>query len=78
MQTVDPKQASGKPHTLWVEFAKFYENADQIEDVSKQATFSPFSFSFLSFLVLCVSNLLINTVGLNKMASAILYQDYKT
>ncbi|PVD22082.1 hypothetical protein C0Q70_17885 [Pomacea canaliculata] len=32
VQTVDPKQASGKPHTLWVEFAKFYENADQIED----------------------------------------------
>ncbi|XP_041370766.1 pre-mRNA-splicing factor SYF1-like [Gigantopelta aegis] len=32
VQTVNPKQASGKPHTLWVEFAKFYENADQIED----------------------------------------------
>ena len=36
VQTVDPKQASGKPHTLWVEFAKFYENADQIEDVSQR------------------------------------------
>lgn len=35
VQTVDPKQASGKPHTLWVEFAKFYENANQIEDVSQ-------------------------------------------
>ena len=32
MQTVDPKIASGKPHTLWCEFAKFYEAADQIED----------------------------------------------
>ncbi|OWF46129.1 pre-mRNA-splicing factor SYF1-like [Mizuhopecten yessoensis] len=32
VQTVDPKQASGKPGTLWVEFAKFYEAAGQIED----------------------------------------------
>ncbi|KAJ8300429.1 hypothetical protein KUTeg_021948 [Tegillarca granosa] len=32
VQTVDPKLASGKPHTLWVEFAKFYENAGQVED----------------------------------------------
>ncbi|KAK3581457.1 hypothetical protein CHS0354_031782 [Potamilus streckersoni] len=32
VQTVDPKLASGKPHTLWVEFAKFYEKADQVED----------------------------------------------
>ncbi|KAK3088543.1 hypothetical protein FSP39_020393 [Pinctada imbricata] len=32
VQTVDPKLASGKPHTLWVEFAKFYEVANQIED----------------------------------------------
>ncbi|XP_060607021.1 pre-mRNA-splicing factor SYF1-like [Ruditapes philippinarum] len=32
VQTVDPKIASGKPHTLWCEFAKFYESADQIED----------------------------------------------
>ena len=34
VQTVDPKIASGKPHTLWVEFAKFYETNDQLEDVS--------------------------------------------
>ena len=34
VQTVDPKQASGKPHTLWVEFAKLYEKAEQLEDVS--------------------------------------------
>lgn len=32
VQTVDPKLASGKPNTLWVEFAKFYEKAGQIED----------------------------------------------
>lgn len=32
VQTVDPKLATGKPHTLWVEFAKFYEKAGQIED----------------------------------------------
>lgn len=30
--TVDPKQAVGKPHMLWVNFAKFYEENDQIED----------------------------------------------
>ena len=32
VQTVEPKMASGKLHTLWVAFAKFYENAGQIED----------------------------------------------
>lgn len=32
VQTVDPKQAIGKVHTLWVEFAKFYESNNQIED----------------------------------------------
>lgn len=32
VQTVDPKLAAGKPHTLWVEFAKFYEKAGQLED----------------------------------------------
>jgi hypothetical protein len=34
VQTVDPQMASGKLYTLWVEFAKFYEKANQIEDVS--------------------------------------------
>ena len=38
VQTVDPKMASGKLHTLWVEFAKFYENAGQVEDVSAGLT----------------------------------------
>lgn len=32
VQTVQPKMAVGKLHTLWVEFAKFYEQNDQIED----------------------------------------------
>ncbi len=32
VKTVDPKQAVGKPNTLWIEFAKFYENHDQIAE----------------------------------------------
>lgn len=32
VQTVDPKLASGKLHTLWVAFAKFYEENRQIND----------------------------------------------
>ncbi|XP_055320314.1 pre-mRNA-splicing factor syf1 homolog [Sitodiplosis mosellana] len=32
VQTVQPKLAVGKLHTLWVEFAKFYEKNDQIDD----------------------------------------------
>ncbi|GAB0087733.1 Pre-mRNA-splicing factor syf1 homolog [Sergentomyia squamirostris] len=32
VQTVQPKLAVGKLHTLWVEFAKFYEANDQLED----------------------------------------------
>ncbi|KAG1714240.1 Pre-mRNA-splicing factor SYF1 [Nymphon striatum] len=32
VQTVEPKQASGKVHTLWVAFAKFYEQNEQLED----------------------------------------------
>lgn len=34
MQTVDPFKATGKPHTLWVAFAKFYEDNGQLDDVS--------------------------------------------
>lgn len=34
VQTVDPFKATGKTHTLWVSFAKFYEVNGQIEDVS--------------------------------------------
>uniref|UniRef100_A0A8D0G452 Pre-mRNA-splicing factor SYF1 n=1 Tax=Sphenodon punctatus TaxID=8508 RepID=A0A8D0G452_SPHPU len=32
VQTVDPFKATGKTHTLWVAFAKFYEENGQIED----------------------------------------------
>ncbi|XP_028635648.1 pre-mRNA-splicing factor SYF1 [Grammomys surdaster] len=32
VQTVDPFKATGKPHTLWVAFAKFYEDNGQLED----------------------------------------------
>uniref|UniRef100_V9KGE2 Pre-mRNA-splicing factor SYF1 n=2 Tax=Callorhinchus milii TaxID=7868 RepID=V9KGE2_CALMI len=32
VQTVDPMKATGKPHSLWVSFAKFYEENGQIED----------------------------------------------
>ncbi|CAG2107967.1 unnamed protein product [Medioppia subpectinata] len=32
VQTVDPKQSAGKLHTLWISFAKFYEENGQIED----------------------------------------------
>lgn len=32
VKTVQPKLAVGKLHTIWVEFAKFYEANDQLED----------------------------------------------
>ncbi|XP_018424078.1 PREDICTED: pre-mRNA-splicing factor SYF1 [Nanorana parkeri] len=32
VQTVQPAKATGKPHTLWVAFAKFYEDNGQIDD----------------------------------------------
>lgn len=32
VQTVNPKLASGKPHSLWVEFAKFYEQYGQLKE----------------------------------------------
>ncbi|CAL8074607.1 unnamed protein product [Orchesella dallaii] len=32
VQTVDPKQAVGKLNALWVAFAKFYEDAGQLDD----------------------------------------------
>lgn len=41
VQTVEPKLAVGKLHTLWVEFAKFYEKNGQIDDarlIFKKAT----------------------------------------
>ncbi|XP_077118415.1 pre-mRNA-splicing factor SYF1 [Ranitomeya variabilis] len=32
VQTVNPVRATGKPHSLWVAFAKFYEDNGQIDD----------------------------------------------
>ncbi|XP_068247345.1 pre-mRNA-splicing factor syf1 homolog [Palaemon carinicauda] len=32
VKTIDPKQATGKLYSLWVDFAKFYEDNDQIMD----------------------------------------------
>lgn len=34
VQTVDVDKAVGKPHTLWVNFAKFYENNNQLPEVN--------------------------------------------
>lgn len=41
VRTVDPMKAVGKPHTLWVAFARMYENhnrLDSAEEVFKKAT----------------------------------------
>ena len=46
VQTVDPKLAVGKLHTLWVAFAKFYEENRQIDDarvVFEKATHVPYN-----------------------------------
>ncbi|KAH7983955.1 hypothetical protein HPB52_015750 [Rhipicephalus sanguineus] len=46
VQTIDPKLATGKLNVLWVSFAKFYEENDQIEDariIFEKATQVPFT-----------------------------------
>lgn len=46
VQTIDPKLATGKLPALWVAFAKFYEENDQIEDariIFEKATQVPFT-----------------------------------
>ncbi|RWS31360.1 pre-mRNA splicing factor Syf1-like protein [Leptotrombidium deliense] len=46
VQTVDAKLAIGKVSTLWVNFAKFYEENDQVEDariIFEKATDAPFT-----------------------------------
>ena len=35
VQTVDIEKAVGKPHSLWVAFAKFYEDNDQVPEVGE-------------------------------------------
>ncbi|XP_064649238.1 pre-mRNA-splicing factor SYF1-like [Lineus longissimus] len=45
VQTVEPKLATGKLHTLWTAFAKFYEDAGQVEDariIFEKATKVPY------------------------------------
>lgn len=32
IQTIDPKQAMGKYHLIWCEFAKFYETNEQVDE----------------------------------------------
>lgn len=32
VQTVDPAKATGKPHSIWVSFSKFYEEHGQLDD----------------------------------------------
>ena len=45
MKTIDPAKALGKPHTIWVDFAKYYEehgdvkNARAIFDRAEQSPF---------------------------------------
>lgn len=36
---MDPMKATGKPHSLWVSFAKFYEENEQLDDVSHEKCF---------------------------------------
>ena len=38
VQTVDVEKAVGKPHALWVSFAKFYEDNDQLPEVGKYSS----------------------------------------
>lgn len=45
VQTVDPKQAVGRLQDLWIDFARFYEKNDQVEDariIFEKSTHAPF------------------------------------
>lgn len=48
LRTIDPKKATnGKPHELWIEFARFYETHDSVENAAtifERATKQPFRF----------------------------------
>ena len=58
VQTVDPQLASGKLHTLWVAFAKYYEDAGQIDDVSYRIYCCNLSWKIkLRFLLTYVSKI---------------------
>ena len=65
VQTVDPKQAVGKLHHLWVNFAKFYDENDQLEDarvILEKATHVAFlkvcmTLKSIRFLTQCLHDL---------------------
>lgn len=47
VSTVDPKKAVGKPHTLWVAFAKLYERHGDLENarvIFDKAAQQPFTY----------------------------------
>lgn len=75
VQTVDPKQAVGKVHTLWVDFAKFYDKNGQIEDariVFEKGTQvnSHYVFNFCSFTLTAYAWLLqVKYVKVDELAS---------
>jgi len=35
IKTVDPQKAKGKPHTIWISFAKYYEDGGDVEGAKK-------------------------------------------
>lgn len=55
VQTVDPMKATGKPHSLWVSFAKFYEENEQLDDV-RHEDFLLQDLLVFSHLVPAISN----------------------
>ncbi len=48
IQTVDIPQSVGKVSNLWISFAKFYEENEQIDDVSYNSVIRP-TFCFYRF-----------------------------
>lgn len=53
VQTVDPMKATGKPHSLWVSFAKFYEENDQLDDVSHWALSTVILKTYMLHTIIC-------------------------
>lgn len=58
MQTVDAMKATGKPHFLWVSFAKFYEENEQLDDVSRGG---PLHLKYIYVFLACLTFILIHT-----------------
>lgn len=60
VQTVDAMKATGKPHCLWVSFAKFYEENEQLDDVSRGGPLHlKYIYVFLACLIFIFSFLFI-------------------